>query len=67
MKEQYDKICPLLIGDGTNPKCRGSQCAFANIKHKAVPDEDGKLQFEKDGWYCLVRDFLMSMANAGRE
>lgn len=59
----YDKICPLLAFEGSNPKCRGSDCAFAHPKQKSTVDEDGNIRFENDGWYCLVRDFLITMAN----
>ena len=59
----YDKICPLLVFSGSSPKCRGSQCAFAAPKQKTTVDAEGNIRFEDDGWYCLVRDFLIEMAN----
>jgi len=54
----YEKMCPLI-----NDKCRGSQCSFACPKHKTSVDTDGDIKFEKDGWYCLVRDFLITISS----
>ena len=59
----YDKICPLLVFSGGNPKCRGHECAFAHPKQKTTVDKEGNTRYEKDGWYCLVQDFLITMAN----
>ena len=57
-KIPYEKYCPLIAFD-----CKGSQCAFANAKHKSTVDKDGNMRFENDGWYCLVRDFLVTIAS----
>ena len=62
MSDMYEKICPLF-NHRANNKCQGSQCAFANIKRKSTVDEDGNMRFVPDGWYCLVRDFLITISS----